>query len=154
MLTIKSVIIIQLLIISPLEYPRIQTVRLSLVEVEVEEQQKDEDVSTIEEEKPDWRPFEVTAYTAGYESTGKRPGDPYYGITASGEPVREGVTVACPPSMSFGTKLEIEGVGRRICQDRGGAITEGRLDVYFDDLNDALEFGRKTLNVRVVEEGE
>ena len=146
MLTIKSVIIIQLLIISPLEYPRIQTVQLIIVELE--EQRRDE----AEEEKSDWQPFEVTAYTAGYESTGKRPGDPYYGITASGEPVKEGVTVACPPSMPFGTKLEIESVGQRICQDRGGAITEGRLDVYFDDLKDALEFGRKTLNVRVVEE--
>lgn len=151
MLTIKSVIIIQLLIISPLEYPRIQTVQLMLVELE--EQRIDEDVSTIEEEeKPDWRPFEVTAYTAGYESTQKKPGDPYYGITASGEPVREGVTVACPPSMPFGTVIEIEGIGQRICQDRGGAITEGRLDVYFDDLNDALNFGRQTRNVRIVEE--
>ena len=151
MFTIKSVIIVQLLIISPLEYPRIQTVQLMLVELE--EQRIDEDVSTIEEEeKPDWQPFEVTAYTAGYESTQKKPGDPYYGITASGEPVREGVTVACPPSMPFGTVIEIEGIGQRVCQDRGGAITEGRLDVYFDDLKDALNFRRQTRNVRIVEE--
>src|SRR5690606_7201420 len=34
--------------------------------------------------------FEVTAYTAGAESTGKTPSDPAYGITASGEKVREG----------------------------------------------------------------
>lgn len=110
--------------------------------------------STVINFEQQWQPFEVTAYTAGYESTGKRPGDPYYGITASGEPVKAGITVACPPSMPFGTVLEIEGVGERVCQDRGGAITEGRLDVYFDELSDALEFGRRTLNVRIIKEGE
>lgn len=110
--------------------------------------------STVINFAQQWQPFEVTAYTSGYESTGKRPGDPYYGITASGEPVKAGITVACPPSMPFGTVLEIEGVGERVCQDRGGAITEGRLNVYFDELSDALEFGRRTLNVRIIREGE
>lgn len=110
--------------------------------------------STVINFEQQWQSFEVTAYTSGYESTGKRPGDPYYGITASGEPVKAGITVACPPSMPFGTVLEIEGVGERVCQDRGGAITEGRLDVYFDELSDALEFGRRTLNVRIIREGE
>jgi hypothetical protein len=38
--------------------------------------------------------FKITAYTAGPESTGKRPGDPEYGITASGEKVEEWITIA------------------------------------------------------------
>jgi 3D (Asp-Asp-Asp) domain-containing protein len=98
--------------------------------------------------------YEVTAYTANAESTGKSPGDPAYGITASGEPVKAGVTIACPPSMAFGTRLDIEGVGVRTCTDRGGAITEGRLDVYMPDLAEALAFGRQNLNVRIEEESE
>jgi 3D (Asp-Asp-Asp) domain-containing protein len=95
--------------------------------------------------------YEVTAYTSNFESTGKHPNDPAYGITASGEHVREGVTAACPPSMAFGTRLEIEGVGERVCSDRGGAITEGRLDLYIANLKDAQAFGRQRLNVRVID---
>jgi 3D (Asp-Asp-Asp) domain-containing protein len=101
-----------------------------------------------------WLTFEVTAYTAGYESTGKSPGDPAYGITASGEPVKAGVTIACPPSIAFGTRLDIEDVGVRTCTDRGGAITEGRLDVYMPDLADAQAFGRRHgVNARIISEG-
>jgi 3D (Asp-Asp-Asp) domain-containing protein len=102
-------------------------------------------------EAPLWQTFEATAYTAGPESTGKRPGDDGYGITASGEHVRENYTVACPPSMAFGTRLEIEGVGERVCTDRGGAIKEGRLDIYIPELKDALAFGRQRLKVRIME---
>jgi 3D (Asp-Asp-Asp) domain-containing protein len=99
----------------------------------------------------EWQTFEVTAYTSGPESTGKRPGDVGYGITASGEHVRENYTLACPPSMAFGTRLEIEGIGERVCADRGGAIKEGRLDVYIAELEEARQFGRQRLNVRIIE---
>ena len=97
--------------------------------------------------------YVVTAYTAGPESTGKTRSHPAYGITASGERVQEGVTAACPPEMPFGTVIAIEGVGERICQDRGGAIKGRRIDVYIPDLQEALEFGRQTLNVTILSEG-
>jgi 3D (Asp-Asp-Asp) domain-containing protein len=99
-----------------------------------------------------WRDFNVTAYTAHQESTGKEPGDKAYGITASGKPVRSGVTIACPPSIPFGTRLEIESVGVRVCEDRGGRITEGHLDIYIPQLKEAQAFGRKTLKVRKIRE--
>jgi 3D (Asp-Asp-Asp) domain-containing protein len=94
--------------------------------------------------------FEVTAYTAGYESTQKRKGDKGYGITASGTTVKEGRTIACPPSLEFGTKLNIESVGLRICEDRGGAIKNGHLDLYMTSLDAAIAFGRKTLLVEIL----
>lgn len=93
--------------------------------------------------------FEVTAYTAGYESTQKRRGEPGFGITASGAHVRQGVTIACPRSMPFGTVIKIEGIGDRVCQDRGGAITEGHLDLYMDSLQAAKKFGRQKLRIWV-----
>jgi 3D (Asp-Asp-Asp) domain-containing protein len=105
----------------------------------------------VEAPAPEWHMFEVTAYTAGPESTGKQPGDVGYGITTSGEPVHEGVTLACPPSLAFGTRLEIEGIGERVCTDRGGSIKEGRLDLYIAELKDALDFGRQWLKVRILE---
>ncbi|MEK4970687.1 3D domain-containing protein [Cytobacillus sp. FSL R7-0696] len=97
-----------------------------------------------------WQPFEATAYTAGVESTGKSVGDIGYGITASGKRVREGRTVACPKNLPFGTTLLIENVGERVCEDRGGDIKEGRLDIYFEDENKALLFGRRVLHVKIV----
>ena len=51
--------------------------------------------------------------------------------------------------MAFGTVVAIEGVGERVCTDRGSAITEGRLDVYMPELEDAIEFGRQTLEVQI-----
>ncbi|MEC0429303.1 3D domain-containing protein [Bacillus subtilis] len=100
-----------------------------------------------------WQTFEASAYTAGKESTGKSKGDRGYGITASGASVVEGVTVACPPSMSLGSVIEIKGVGERVCQDRGSAITEGHLDIYMESDRDAVNFGRRLVQARLVEEG-
>lgn len=93
--------------------------------------------------------YEVTAYTAGYESTGKHKGDKNYGLTASGEYVKANRTIACPKSISFGTKIQIEGYGVFICEDRGAHIVNGRLDIYMVNLNDALDFGRRTLRVKI-----
>lgn len=94
--------------------------------------------------------FEITAYTAGYESTQKRKGEKGYGVTASGTTVKEGRTIACPPSMKFGTKVDIEGIGIRTCEDRGGVITEGHIDLYIESVNAALEFGRQKISVKIL----
>jgi 3D (Asp-Asp-Asp) domain-containing protein len=86
----------------------------------------------------------LTAYTAGYESTGKRPGDPDYGITSTGTEAREGVTVAVDPHViPYGTKLFIPGIGFRIAEDTGGAIVGYRIDVFVNDVSRALHFGVK-----------
>lgn len=102
---------------------------------------------------PVYETYEVTAYTAGPESTGKTPDHPAYGITASGEHVRENHTLACPKSLPFGTRVKIPYFNNVfICEDRGGAITEGKLDVYIPDLDEARAFGRRMLDVKIIEE--
>lgn len=50
-------------------------------------------------------------------------------LTASMTPVTPGVTAACGPSIPFGTRVYIEGVSWRTCQDRGGAIDNDEVDV-------------------------
>lgn len=75
-----------------------------------------------------------------------------HGGTACGERAAEGVTVAMAPEIPFGTEILIDGVGRRICQDRGNAIGTGRIDVYFESHEDALNFGMKTANVLIWED--
>ncbi|MFP7265762.1 3D domain-containing protein [Bacillus altitudinis] len=102
------------------------------------------------EQKSQTRKMVVTAYTNGYESTGKHPGHADYGTTASGVTTKQGITIACPPYMRFGTKLYIEDVGLRVCQDRGGDIKGNRLDVFIENLQKAREFGRQTLTVKEI----
>ncbi|BCJ86854.1 3D domain-containing protein [Effusibacillus dendaii] len=93
--------------------------------------------------------FNLTAYTAGPESTGKYPGHPGYGITSTGTRATEGRTIAVDPHViPYGTKVYIEGVGIRTAEDTGGAINGNRIDVYMEDLGQALRFGVKK-NVRV-----
>lgn len=75
------------------------------------------------------------------------------GITASGEPAVEGVTIAADWNVFPAyTRIEIEGMGRYIVHDKGGAIKQNRIDIYFDKHEDALVFGRRTIRIRVIEE--
>lgn len=98
----------------------------------------------------DRRTMVVTFFTANAESTGKSKGHPAYGITASGATVSQGTTLACPPSMDFGTQVYIPKFDNTYtCQDRGADIVEGRLDVYVDNVNEARKLGRQSLEVVV-----
>ncbi|WP_371869442.1 3D domain-containing protein [Bacillus pumilus] len=58
--------------------------------------------------------------------------------------------MACPPSMAFGTRLNIEGIGVRTCEDRGGAITEGHIDLYVAGVSEAQAFGRQRLKAEII----
>lgn len=80
--------------------------------------------------------YKLTAYCACYECCGKTDG-----ITASGVRAKEGVTIAADTTiLPFGTEVIIDG-NTYIVQDRGGAIKGNRIDVYFDDHNEANQFG-------------
>lgn len=124
---------------------------------EVEEEPKRKESSVIiaqKVEEIEYEIYEVTAYTADFESTGKNPRDPLYGVTASGAYVQENHTLACGPEHEFGTRIYIPYFDNEFeCQDRGGAIIEGHLDVYIPVLEDALEFGRRNLEVIVRRSG-
>jgi len=97
--------------------------------------------------------FKVTAYTAGPESTGKSPGDPLYGITATGVYVTENHTIASdweflPP----GTRVMIDGLTHvYTVEDCGGAVKGKHLDLYIEDLEEALEWGVREREVWIIE---
>ena len=99
----------------------------------------------IETAQPIVEEYVITAYCHCSKCCGKSDG-----ITASGDKAVEGITVAMDKSIPFGTKIYIDGVGERIVQDRGGAITGNRIDLYFDSHQDALNFGRQTKQVTII----
>lgn len=113
---------------------------------------KDNHIVYVEKKQNlEYQKFEITAYTSGKESTGKDESHPAFGITASGEPAIERITIACPPTMDFGTKVYIPAFETVFtCQDRGSAITEGKLDIYMENLAHAQMFGRQKLEVIVL----
>lgn len=99
--------------------------------------------------------FSITAYTAGYESTQKKKGEPGYGITATGTTVKEGRTIAADWSvLPPGTVVKIEGLdGTYTVEDKGGGVKGNHIDLYIADLNRALEWGRQQRSVWVVKWG-
>ena len=99
----------------------------------------------IEEVQPVIKEYVITDYCPCVKCCGKSDG-----ITASGEKAIEGITVAMDKSISFGTTIYIDGVGERIVQDRGGAIKGNRIDLYFDSHQEALNFGRQTKQVTIL----
>ncbi|MFJ7753066.1 3D domain-containing protein [Peribacillus muralis] len=99
----------------------------------------------------------ATGYTAGYESTGKYPESPSYGITYSGVKVKRDVfsTIAADLTIfPLGTILWIPGYGYGVVADKGGAIKGNHLDLYYETVQDVYDnWGKKTLEVYVVQKG-
>jgi uncharacterized protein YabE (DUF348 family)/3D (Asp-Asp-Asp) domain-containing protein len=86
----------------------------------------------------------LTAYSAGFESTGKTEDHPQYGITASGTRVKEGRTIAVDPNViPLGWWVYIEGIGFRRAEDKGSAIKGKKIDIYYDSEAKAERFGKK-----------
>lgn len=93
----------------------------------------------------------ITAYTAGYESTQKRKGHPLYGVTASGTKAKQGRTIAMDKSIPFGTLVRIEGFNEIFrVEDRGFKIKGNRVDVYFEDVDDAIKFGKQKRKIFII----
>lgn len=99
----------------------------------------------------------ATGYTAGAESTGKRPSHPAFGITASGVRVRRDVvsTIAADPDVfPIGTLLHIPGYGYGVVADTGSRIKGSRIDLYFPTVRQVYrEWGKKTVEVEIVRLG-
>lgn len=102
------------------------------------------------------RIMKITAYDLSFESCGKHPDHPAYGITASGEPVKEWFTVAAGKELPFGTKVYLPyfknkpNKGMFVVKDRGGAIKRNCIDVYMKSYEDCMKFGVKYLEVYIL----
>lgn len=81
--------------------------------------------------------MEATAYTA----TGNK--------TATGTVPKKGTVAVDPSVIPLGTELYVEGYGKGVAEDTGGAIKGNIIDVYMDSEQEARQWGRKTVNVTI-----
>ncbi|AMM91600.1 3D domain-containing protein [Peribacillus simplex] len=87
----------------------------------------------------------ATAYTANCKGCS--------GITASGlnlkkNPNAKAISVD-PKVIPLGTKVHVEGYGEAIAADKGGAIKGNKIDVFYSSHSKAMNWGRKTVKVKV-----
>ncbi|SFF60723.1 3D (Asp-Asp-Asp) domain-containing protein [Halobacillus alkaliphilus] len=91
---------------------------------------------------------EATAYTAFCTGCS--------GVTATGVDLRanpdQKVIAVDPDVIPLGSKVYVEGYGEAIAADTGGAINGNRIDVFMPEREDALDFGRQSVQVKVLSE--
>ncbi len=92
-----------------------------------------------------WRKvtMRVTSYTAA--TSGKAPGDPGYGITASGAQAGFGVVAIDPTVVPFKSYVYVPGYGVAYAGDTGGGIKGRFIDLGYDE--GALKSWRGTVDV-------
>ena len=90
----------------------------------------------------------ATAYCSCYKCCA-----PYDGTTtASGTSPKAGRTIAASKDYSFGTEVYIPYFDKVfVVEDRGGAIQGNKIDIYFNTHEEALQFGRRTLEAQIVQ---
>jgi 3D (Asp-Asp-Asp) domain-containing protein len=72
------------------------------------------------------------------------------GITASGMRAGYGVVAVDPNYIKLGTKLYVEGYGYAIAADTGGAIKGYKIDLCYNTYNEAVNYGRKNVQVYIL----
>lgn len=105
---------------------------------------------------------------SGKTASGTKPAEPHTGLV-SGDTLthpwlipkrlllsplapfsHDGTIAADTRYYPIGTRMYVPGYGWGTVEDRGSAIKgRDRLDVYYDDHNDALRWGRQKVNVKI-----
>ena len=95
-------------------------------------------------EQPEYKEFEATAYTHLDEGCNRWTKTEFY-LTPTAR-----IVAVDPTIIPLGSIVEIEGYGIYYAQDVGGAIKGNKIDIYHWDREQALEFGRRMVKVRVL----
>ncbi|EXJ23616.1 Cell wall-binding protein [Alkalibacterium sp. AK22] len=92
-----------------------------------------------------WMSVEATAYSRNQPVLGN--------ITFSGIDLRENPRVIAvdPDVIPLGSTIYVPGRGEYIAGDTGGAIIGNRIDIHIEDLDQAIQFGRRNIDVQIIE---
>jgi len=85
----------------------------------------------------------ASAYSAYDEGNGH--------YTAGGTYLRKGIIAVDPNVIPLGTRVFIPGYGYAIADDTGGAIKGNRIDMAFGSHGEAMDFGRQTVTVYILD---
>lgn len=72
------------------------------------------------------------------------------GITATGIMATRGVIAVDPSVIPLGTRVFIPGYGEAIAADTGGAIRGNRVDLCMESYGEAMQFGRREVEVYIL----
>jgi len=78
------------------------------------------------------------------------------GRTASGRPVSRGLIAADPSILPLGSRVRVEAgswTGEYVVADTGGAVKGRRIDIWTPTTREAMQFGRRTVKLTVLEFG-
>jgi 3D (Asp-Asp-Asp) domain-containing protein len=88
----------------------------------------------------------ATAYTASCEGCS--------GITATGVNIKDNpdkkVISVDPSVIPLGSEVYVEGYGYAVAADTGGAIKGNKIDVFIPDKQDAINWGKQQVEVKVL----
>ena len=87
--------------------------------------------------------MEATAYTL--------EGGDGDGVTSIGLIPKHGIIAVDPDVIPYGTRVYIPGYGFAVAGDCGGAIIGDRIDLFMDDYYDAIRFGRRNVEMYILE---
>ncbi|MCB8923400.1 MAG: DUF348 domain-containing protein [Ardenticatenaceae bacterium] len=92
-------------------------------------------VATPDGPREYWRVvrMRVTSYTAA--SSGKEPGEPGYGVTASGRPAGYGIVAVDRSVVPFRSDVFVPGYGVAFVGDTGGGVRGRWIDLGYDEDN-------------------
>jgi 3D (Asp-Asp-Asp) domain-containing protein len=91
--------------------------------------------------------FTLTAYCPCYDCCGKWS---EFGLTYTGTVPEQGRTIAVDPDViPYGTQVIING-HTYIAEDCGSAIKNNKIDIFFNNHVDALNFGMQTAEIEII----
>lgn len=88
-----------------------------------------------------------TAYTASCDGCS---GITSTGIDLNANPNQKVISVD-PTVIPLGSRVWVEGYGEAIAGDTGGSIKGNKIDIYMQSKEDAINWGRKTVKVKILD---
>jgi 3D (Asp-Asp-Asp) domain-containing protein len=83
----------------------------------------------------------------GYSA--KQPG--LDSTTATGALARRGVVAVDPSVIPLGTRMFVPGYGYAVAADTGGAVKGAHVDLCFDTVAEAVDWGRRSVTIVILD---